>query len=739
MFRLRKYLKPFIFMILLSIGLLFVQASSDLNLPNYMSDIVTIGIQQNGITHAAPDALSAPGYEFIQTLATQTQKTSLAKAYTLIETPSADQIKKYPYAQDNPIYVLNTSITKDQRSELDALFGQSVWTMITVVQTMGNGSGSGSLSGDIDVSKLYQLTPILKQLPVPVLSSAQASSGAISETLKKQTGVVIAKAFYTELGIDMEAKQMNYILSTGTMMLLITFVGAIAMIMVVYISSKIGAALSRNLRKDIFNKVETFSNEEFDHFASSSLITRTTNDVTQVQMLITMGIRILFYAPILAIGGIYMILKTNVSMVWIIGLAVTLLIGMIGIIFSIAVPKFKMTQKLVDQLNLVAREGLSGLMVVRAFGNQKFEAKRFDKANKNLADTLLFVNRVMIVLMPFMMLIMNLTVILIVWFGAKQIDASNLQIGQMMAFMQYAMQVIMSFLMISMVFIILPRAEVSANRIADVLAVKNKIVDPVSPKAFDSSKIGVVEFDHVSFRYGKANEDVLHDISFIAQRGQTTAFIGSTGSGKSTLINLIPRFYDVTAGSIKVNGVDVRELSQHDLHETISYVPQKGMLLSGSVNFNLRYGRQEATEAEIKKAADIAQATDFITQKEEGFETNIAQAGANVSGGQKQRLSIARALVKNSPIVIFDDSFSALDFKTDQRLREALHKELRDTTLLIVAQRVSTIMNADQIIVLEEGKIVGSGTHHELLLSCPTYYEIASSQLSQEELAYESK
>jgi ATP-binding cassette subfamily B multidrug efflux pump len=736
MIRLSKYIKPFIFMLLLSIGLLFVQASADLNLPNYMSNIVTVGIQQNGITHASPDALSYNGYDFIHTLATDEQKILLDNSYTLITAPTAADIEKYPFAASNQIYILNENLTADQRSQLDKTFGQSIWTMITIAKSMGSGDGSGSLSmTDIDVTKLYALTPTIKMIPAVGLLGAQATSGAVSETLLKQTGVVIAKAFYTELGVDMDAKQMNYILGTGTIMLLITLLGALAMITVVFISSRIGAALSRNLRKDIFNKVETFSNEEFDHFASSSLITRTTNDVTQVQMLITMGIRILFYAPILAIGGVWMIFKTNTSMVWIIGLAVTLLIAMISVIFTVAVPKFKMTQKLVDQLNLVAREGLSGLMVVRAFGNQKFEAKRFDKANRNLADTLLFVNRVMIVLMPFMMLIMNLTVILIVWFGAKQIDASNLQIGQMMAFMQYAMQVIMSFLMISMVFIILPRAEVSASRIADVLAVKNKIVDPESPKSFDESKIGIIEFNHVSFRYGKANEDVLHDVTFTAKRGQTTAFIGSTGSGKSTLINLIPRFYDVTAGSITVNGVDIREVTQHDLHETISYVPQKGMLLSGSVNFNLKYGKQTATDEEVKKAADIAQATDFITQKEEGFETNIAQAGANVSGGQKQRLSIARALVKGAPIVIFDDSFSALDFKTDQRLREALHKELRNTTLLIVAQRVSTIMNADQIIVLEEGRVVGTGTHHELLKSCPTYYEIASSQLSQEELA----
>jgi len=734
MIRLKKYIKPFIFSLLLAIGLLYVQAQADLNLPNYMSNIVTVGIQQNGITHASPEAISADGYDFIHTLATDEQKVLLDNAYTLISQPTAQDIEKYPYASTGSIYLLNETVTTDERVVLDKIVGQSIWTLISLNAGQG-GSGSGMSMDNVDISKLYAITPTLKMLPAMILEGAQTSSGAVSETLLKQTGVVIAKAFYVELGVDVDKMQMDYILNMGFLMLLITLVGAVALITVVYLSSKVGAALSRNLRKDIFNKVETFSNEEFDHFASSSLITRTTNDVTQVQMLVTMGIRIFFYAPILAVGGVIMILRTNVSMVWIIALAVGLLVAMIGVIFSVAVPKFKMTQKLVDKLNLVAREGLSGLMVVRAFGNQDFEAKRFDKANRNLADTLLFVNRVMIILMPFMMLIMNLTVIMIVWFGAKQIDASNLQIGEMMAFMQYAMQVIMSFLMISMVFIIFPRAEVSASRIADVLEVKNKIVDPKEPRSFNQDAIGTVEFDHVSFRYGKANEDVLHDVSFKAQRGQTTAFIGSTGSGKSTLINLIPRFYDVTAGSIKVNGVDVRDVTQEALHDQISYVPQKGMLLSGTVNFNLRYGKQTASDDEVKKAADIAQATDFITQKEEGFETNIAQAGANVSGGQKQRLSIARALVKGAPIVIFDDSFSALDFKTDQRLREALHKELRNTTLLIVAQRVSTIMNADQIIVLEEGKVVGQGTHQELLKSCPTYYEIASSQLSQEELA----
>lgn len=730
MIRLRNYMKPFMISLVLAIGLLFVQAFADLNLPNYMSDIVTIGIQQGGVEHASPEALSVNGYEFVYTLATEDQKTLLDSSYSL---DTSRSLESYPFALENDVYVLNTDV---DREALDIAFGQAVWTLINFGKAQGSTGSSGALSmSNVDVTKLYAFTPKLQMMPAAMLEPFQTASNDLSDVMKKQTGIVLAKSFYSELGVDMDALQMNYIFKVGGIMLLITLIGALALITVTYLSSKIGAALSRNLRSDIFNKVESFSNEEFDHFAASSLITRTTNDVTQVQMLVTMGIRIFFYAPIIAIGGIWMILQTNVSMVWIIGVSVGLLMVMIGIIFSVAVPKFKLTQTLIDKLNLVARENLTGLMVVRAFGNQEFEAERFDKANKDLAKTLLFVSRVMTILMPFMMLVMNVTVIMIVWFGAKQIDASNLQIGDMMAFMQYAMQVIMGFLMISMVFIILPRAQVSANRIADVLEVENTIVDPKDPKAFDPKKKGVVEFTHVSFKYRNAHEDVLHDISFVAEPGKTTAFIGSTGSGKSTLINLIPRFYDVTEGSIKVGGVDIREVSQHDLHDQISYIPQKGMLLSGSVNFNLKYGKTDASQEQVEKAAQIAQATDFIKQKEEGFETHIAQAGANVSGGQKQRLSIARALVKNAPILIFDDSFSALDFKTDQRLREALKKELTDATVLIVAQRVSTILHADQIIVLDEGKVVGQGTHKELLKSCETYYEIASSQLSAAELA----
>lgn len=733
MIRLRKYIKPFIMTVVVVIGLLFVQAFADLNLPNYMSDIVTIGIQQGGIEHASPDAISVQGYEFVSTLTTNDQKTQLEKAYRL---DTSRSLNEYPYALENDVYVLSSDVSEVDRDALDIVFGQAVWTMIDFGRAQGNSGSSSELSmEEIDVSALYALTPQLQMMPPQMLEPFQNSASEVSDVMKKQTGIVLAKGFIGELGVDMDSKQMDYIFKTGGFMILITLIGAAALILVTYLASRMGAKLSKNLRKDIFNKVESFSNEEFDHFAASSLITRTTNDVTQIQRLITMGIRIFFYAPIIAIGGIYMIFSTNASMVWIIGVAVGLLLIMIGIIFTIAVPKFKLTQILVDRLNLVARENLSGLMVVRAFGNQKFEAERFDEANSNLAKTLLFVSRVMITLMPFMMLVMNITVIMIVWFGAKQIDASSLQIGDMMAFMQYSMQVIMGFLMISMIFIILPRAQVSANRIADVLEIENSIVDPKEPRSFNSNDTGVVEFKNVSFRYKNANEDVLHDISFTAHPGQTTAFIGSTGSGKSTLINLIPRFYDVSEGSIKVSGVDVRDVTQHDLHEQISYIPQKGMLLSGSVNFNLRYGKTEATQDEVERAAKIAQATDFISQKEERFETQIAQAGANVSGGQKQRLSIARALVKNAPILIFDDSFSALDFKTDQRLREALKKELTNATVLIVAQRVTTILNAEQIIVLNDGIIVGKGTHKELLKSCETYYEIASSQLSAEELA----
>lgn len=730
MLRIKHYFKPFIFSMIAVLALLFVQAFADLNLPNYMSEIVSTGIQQGGIEHASLEVLSEEAYNFVYALSSDENKSLLEEGYSL-ETNFSDEM--YPDASTS-VYVLN-DINSEDRIILDQVFGESVWTLINFAQAQGGNTGSSMSMENIDASQLFAFAQQLAMMPAEMLAPYQDSASEVSDMLKSQTGIVLAKSFLSDLGADLDAIQMNYIIKIGGIMILISLIGALAIILVGYFGAKMGAGVAKAIRKDLFEKVETFSNEEFDHFSSASLITRTTNDITQIQQLVAMGTRIFFYAPIMAIGGIYMITRTNMSMVWIIGTAVAALIIMISIVFSVAVPKFKITQKLVDKLNLVARENLTGLMVVRAFANQDFEDKRFDKANRDLADVLLFVARVMVTMMPVMMLIMNVTVVAIIWFGAHQIDLGTLQIGDMMAFMQYAMQVIMSFLMISMIFFIFPRAQVSANRIADVLETDNSIKDPEVSKTFVDSKKGFVEFDNVCFRYKNAKECVLQNISFVAEPGKTTAFIGSTGSGKSTLINMIPRFYDVTEGSIKVSGVDVREVSQHDLHTQISYVPQKGMLLSGSINFNLKYGKTDASDDEVLKSSEIAQAMDFISEKEEMFETHIAQAGANVSGGQKQRLSIARALVKDSPILIFDDSFSALDFKTDQKLRTALKKNLKDTTILIVAQRVNTIMDADQIIVLEEGRMVGKGTHKELLKSCDTYLEIASSQLSAKELA----
>lgn len=729
MLRLKQFYKPFILSLLLAIVLLFVQAFADLNLPNYMSDIVSVGIQQGGIDHGSTEIISQEAYDFIYTLSSEENKELLDASYGL-ETVVDEA---YPNLLNQEAYVLESTHDRDA---LDLVFGEALWTLIEVGRAQGSSnSNSMSMAGEgLELSTLYPVAAQLKMMPASMLEPIFETVDSMDDMLKKQSAVVLAKAIYTEAGVDLDAIQMNYILSTGAIMILFSLIGAFAVIVVTYLGAKMGAGVAKRLRLAIFEKVESFSSAEFDQFSAASLITRSTNDITQIQQLIAMGVRIFFYAPIMAIGGIYMITQTNLDMVWIIGLSVSTLVIVIAIIFSIAVPKFKLTQTLVDKLNLVSRESLSGMMVVRAFGNQDFEQKRFDEANTKLADVLLFVSRIMTVLMPVMMLIMNVTIVAIVYFGAKQIDASNLNVGDMMAFMQYAMQVIMSFLMISMIFMILPRAQVSANRIADVLETVNTIVDPKENKSFDSNKKGWVEFKDVSFKYANASEDVLSKISFVAKPGTTTAIIGSTGSGKSTLIHLIPRFYDVTEGEIKVSGVNVKDIDQHSLREQIAYVPQKGMLLSGSIDFNLKYGKPDADQSSVKQAAEIAQAMDFIAEKEEGFDHHLAQAGANVSGGQKQRLSIARALVKDSPILIFDDSFSALDFKTDQKLRAALKTAQSNKTILIVAQRVNTIINADQIIVLENGQMVGMGTHEELLRNNQTYLEIASSQLSNKEL-----
>jgi len=537
------------------------------------------------------------------------------------------------------------------------------------------------------------------------------------------------------VNVGIKQGRTGFIYSVGLRMLAVALLGGGASILVGFAAARVAAGVTRDVRREVFRSVENFSSAEFDAFSTASLITRTTNDVTQLQHLILMGLRMLCFAPVMGIGSIVMAIRTSVSMSWILALAVIVVVGLIAVVFSIALPKFKIVQTLVDRLNRVSRENLSGLMVIRAFGTRQFETGRFDEANGDLTKVNLFVNRIMAGMMPTMTLIMNVVSLVIVWVGAHRIAASSLEVGDMMAYLQYAMHAIMSFLILSFMFIMIPRAAVSAERIAEVLAARSSILDPAAPLHIRTDMRGVVEFRDVSFRYGGAEEDVLCSVSFTARPGQTTAFIGSTGSGKSTLINLVPRFYDVSSGSVLVGGVDVRDLAQEELRNEIGYIPQKGVLMSGTIATNLRYGKPEATDGEIAEAARVAQAADFIADRDGGFESPVSEGGANVSGGQKQRLSIARALVKKAPIYIFDDSFSALDFRTDAALRQALREYTGDSTVLVVSQRINTIRYAEQIIVLDDGKIAGCGTHRELLGTCPLYREIASSQLTAEELS----
>ena len=740
MLRISRYFKVYLWPILLAIVLLFVQALCDLSLPNYMSNIVNVGIQQGGIADAAPNAVSTQGLRFFRGFMTTEQQKLVDDSYQLVK-KGADS-KAYPKNSGAEMYELKSGA---DRTALGTAFGQSVWSFINTMKTLQSQSGgkasftvSGSSQTDmsnIDFTKLYQLQPMLAHLPQSTLQAAQDKAAKVQDTVKQQSGAVLVKAFYKELGVDTGALEQQYITLEGLQMLALTLASAVASILVALISARVSSGMGRDLRRDVFHQVSSFSHTEFDKFSTASLITRTTNDITQVQMVTMMGIRMLAYAPIMAIGGITMAVRHSVSMTWIIALAVVVLCGIIGVLFSVAMPRFKKMQNLVDRLNLVARENLTGLMVTRAFSNQKFEEDRFGKANHDLTENQRFVNRLMSLMMPVMTFVMNGVSLLIIWVGAHQVADSKMQVGDMIAYMQYAIQIIISFLFISAIFIMVPRASISAGRVADVIETEPSIMDPKEPKDFAPDKKGVVEFRNVSFRYGGAQEDVLHDVSFTALPGQTTAFIGSTGSGKSTLVNLVPRFYDVTDGSVLVDGRDVREVEQQTLRHRIGYVPQKGVLLSGSIDSNLRYGKQDATDEELRTAAEVAQASEFINSQPDGMQTAIAQGGGNVSGGQKQRLSIARALVPNAEIYIFDDSFSALDFKTDAALRAALKQHTGSATVLLVAQRVSTILDADQIIVLNEGKVVGHGTHRELLRNCPTYYEIASSQLTKEELA----
>ena len=722
MIKLMKYLKRSAGYVILIVVLLFLQAYCDLSLPDYTSRIVNVGIQQKGIEDGVPEKI----------------RVSTMDSLRLFMDEEAVADTEAAYMEDGDLYVLDPHVDKETREKLNEDFGKPMLILAGLTEggeeTEGMLSAMGLPEGTDPLQAIMQMPEEARD---QMTSAMEEQIGEMPESIVTQAAVSFVGAEYEAIGEDVDAIQMDYIISAGIRMILMALLIMAASVSVVFLSSRVAAALGHDIRADVYRKVIGFSSSEYHKFSTASLITRSTNDVQQVQLMMAMMFRIVLYAPILGLGGVLRVLQTNSSMTWILGVGVVLILVLIGMLFAIAMPKFTKLQTLIDRLNLVTREILTGILVIRAFSREKHEEERFEDANATLTKTNLFVNRCMTFMMPCMMLIMNGISVLIIYNGSYAVDGGNMQVGDMMAFIQYAMQIIMAFLMITAMSIMLPRANVAALRIVEVLETENSLEEPENPVAPASDVKGIVEFDHVSFAYPDAGENVLTDISFKAEKGKTLAVIGSTGSGKSTLINLIPRFYDVTEGCVKVDGVDVRRMSQKDLRDRLGYVPQKGVLFSGTIDSNIRYGKTDISDSEVEKAAKIAQAAEFIEEKPKGYQAPVAQGGTNVSGGQKQRLSIARAIAKKPEILIFDDSFSALDFKTDRTLREALKENTKDTTTIIVAQRISTILNADQILVLDDGRMAGLGTHRELMKNCEVYRQIAMSQLSEEELANE--
>lgn len=730
--KLFKFMKPYAATILMIVVFLVLQAYCDLSLPGYTSDIVNVGIQQGGIDTAIPEQISVEDMDRLFLFVSEKDQKTVLDAY-----------ERDTDTYESEAYVLKDGILKNEKrtDKIGAILSKPMM-LVTVFSSdseetkemtdaMFASLPKEMLSEDMTVFDVLGMMP--EEQRAQMVTQIGEKVDEMPETMLEQAATIYLKEAYKNLGMDTNKIQTGYMLRTGGKMLALAAVGMIVSMIVGFLASKVGASTGRDLRGKVFRKVVEFSNGEFDKFSTASLITRSTNDIQQIQMLTVMILRMVLYAPIMGMGGVFKVFHTNVSMSWIIGLAVVLIAMVVMVLFVVAMPKFKILQNLVDRLNLVTREILTGLPVIRAFSTEKHEEERFDQANKDLTNTNLFVNRAMTFMMPTMMLIMNAISILIVWVGANGINDGQMQVGDMMAFIQYTMQIIMAFLMICMISIMLPRAAISATRVDEVLTSTTLINDPKQPKHLKEGK-GMVEFNHVSFRYPGAEEDVLHDISFTAKPGETTAIIGSTGSGKSTMVNLIPRFYDVTEGKITIDGEDIRNVTQHELRDQLGYVPQKGVLFSGTIASNILYGNPDGSEETMMEAAKVAQAAEFIEEKPKCYDSRISQGGGNVSGGQKQRLSIARAIAKDPKIFIFDDSFSALDYKTDVTLRKALKEHTVNSTVIIVAQRISTILHADQIIVLDEGKVAGIGTHKELLKNCDVYYQIAASQLSEKEL-----